>query len=402
MSQFRRRAMMAMQSQSVLPAGCKECEYLENSGGQYIDTGVKLNFSKHRIIAKLGYLAGNISFGARISATNESFYYLQNGQNHMFGRWYNYEYTAGTQSVGDIIDIDYSKDYRLSTCDGVIKHFNEIQITATNTGTYNCYLFTYNQSGTAVSSAALSRVYNWELYENNNLIQHLIPCLDTNSVPCFYDTVSKTFFYNQGTGTFKYKTKAKYRECEYLESTGTQYIALPKIDYTNQTIYSKANFTNTKDSRIFGITTGTTERIELGLGWEGLYYSYGFGFGAKAGDQVIKTGVYREFVFGFKADKYLYVDSIKSSINEFYLGDESGFNKFTEDKSIVLFGTNRDGRNILSSVGIASFKIYDEIGEVVNLIPVLDSYGVPCMYDKVTDTFSYNQGTGNFLYKLKE
>lgn len=33
-------------------------------------------------------------------------------------------------------------------------------------------------------------------------------------------------------------------------------------------------------------------------------------------------------------------------------------------------------------------------------VPVLDTYGVPCMHDLVTDTLFYNEGTGDFTYSL--
>lgn len=32
--------------------------------------------------------------------------------------------------------------------------------------------------------------------------QQLVPCLDADGVPCLYDLISKTAFYNQGTGSF--------------------------------------------------------------------------------------------------------------------------------------------------------------------------------------------------------
>ena len=42
-------------------------------------------------------------------------------------------------------------------------------------------------------------------------------------------------------------------------------------------------------------------------------------------------------------------------------------------------------------------KIWDNNSLVRDFIPVLDSNNVPCMYDKVTRQFFYNQGTGQFI-----
>lgn len=110
------------------------------------------------------------------------------------------------------------------------------------------------------------------------LLIHLRPCLDTQGVPCMYDEVSKRYFYNRGTGTFKYKKalrdfqpvldsnnipclldkinnkfyynkgtgsftyggnqtpKDGYTEVEYIESTGTQYIDTGVVPNSNTDI----------------------------------------------------------------------------------------------------------------------------------------------------------------------
>lgn len=46
---------------------------------------------------------------------------------------------------------------------------------------------------------------------------------------------------------------------------------------------------------------------------------------------------------------------------------------------------------------VYSMQILDNGNLIRDFIPVLDSYGVPCMYDRVTNEFFYNQGTGQFI-----
>jgi hypothetical protein len=53
----------------------------------------------------------------------------------------------------------------------------------------------------------------------------------------------------------------------------------------------------------------------------------------------------------------------------------------------------------------SSWRIYyakfwnKQTGNLVgDFIPVLDPNGTPCMYDKVTEQFFYNNGSGEFLY----
>lgn len=49
------------------------------------------------------------------------------------------------------------------------------------------------------------KLYSFKVFKNDILIQNLIPCLDDNDVPCFYDRVDKQTYYNRGTGTFEYE-----------------------------------------------------------------------------------------------------------------------------------------------------------------------------------------------------
>jgi len=123
------------------------------------------------------------------------------------------------------------------------------------------------------------KCYSFKVLDaQNTLLIHLRPCLDTKGVPCMYDEVSKQYFYNQGTGTFKYKKTLRdfqpvldsnnvpclldkinnkfyynqgtgdftyggvqtiqdgYTEVEYIESNGTQYIDTEVVPNENTDI----------------------------------------------------------------------------------------------------------------------------------------------------------------------
>ena len=70
-------------------------------------------------------------------------------------------------------------------------------------------------------------------------------------------------------------------------------------------------------------------------------------------------------------------------------------------RNIKLFyadGTLVDGYDKLTAKAkIYYLKMYESNSLVLDLIPVKDKNDVVCMYDKVSDTFFYNQGTGNFI-----
>lgn len=67
-----------------------------------------------------------------------------------------------------------------------------------------CWLFRENQTGIYRPGWGI-RLYYCKLYYNNELIRDLIPVLDENNVPCLYDKVTDSFFYNKGSGTFLYE-----------------------------------------------------------------------------------------------------------------------------------------------------------------------------------------------------
>ena len=152
-------------------------------------------------------------------------------------------------------------------------------VNVSNTNTI--YLFANNIGMNFVKDICKDRVLIGEYKVWNTqdvLLIHLRPCLDTKGVPCMYDEVSKRYFYNQGTGTFKYKktirvfqpvldsnnvpclldkinnkfyynkgtgdfiygrnqtVKDEYTEIEYIESNGTQYIDTEVVPNSNTDI----------------------------------------------------------------------------------------------------------------------------------------------------------------------
>ena len=73
--------------------------------------------------------------------------------------------------------------------------------------------------------------------------------------------------------------------------------------------------------------------------------------------------------------------------------------------SLILFGTNRNGKakvngTYCKNLRIYSFTISKDGKKIMNLIPALDRNGTPCMYDTVSKQTFYNAGQGSFLYEL--
>ena len=67
--------------------------------------------------------------------------------------------------------------------------------------TQNIYLCSLNDRGYSTGECSC-KIYGCVIKENGSTIRNFIPVLDSKGVPCLYDTVQNTFYYNERTGQF--------------------------------------------------------------------------------------------------------------------------------------------------------------------------------------------------------
>lgn len=183
-----------------------------------------------------------------------------------------------------------------------------------------------------------------------------------------------------------------YTELEYIEATGTQYIALP-LTPTNHWVETKFSKTTTNPNNcIFGTDVGLSSPNY----WHFTYFSSKWYWGTNGSEHSSFSGspnllnTPRVLKYNYGENNQVILDDVvlesgstitaTSTMNWFFRGKESGAH---------LYGKFYYG------------KIYDKTTNelVYDFIPVLDSKDVPCMYDKVEKKFYYNAGTGTFLYE---
>lgn len=191
----RRRLMMLKQLGGGLPEGYTAVDYLQSSGTQYIDTGRKLTQDSD-IIIDFKLINNNKSvgiLGSRESAAKNNLAMFRDGD--LF--------------VGDFSE--YPK-YRFKTNSS----FNRTKIRMNKTGVLVNGVLNTSWSGVANFETPTNGLIfdvgnnNWtgnkavmQLYSyTDGNTQKLVPCLDTEGVPCMYDLVSQKPFYNAGTGSF--------------------------------------------------------------------------------------------------------------------------------------------------------------------------------------------------------
>lgn len=212
-----------------LPTGFTECEYLENSGPQYINTKIlptgsmcvttdmlyiDWDFINPVWGSTVGYWPGKYELGftpyynggwgapGRYRYGTTEKYFTGRGEvqkQHELNRRYHYVFDKNNV-YRDGQRLRYMDDKTLETVEEIPEQ--------TFVGTRPILVFAaYWYADGWVYSGTSVRFYSFNIKDNGEELINLIPVLDKNGVPCMYDTVSKTCFRNKGKGTFGYKIK---------------------------------------------------------------------------------------------------------------------------------------------------------------------------------------------------
>lgn len=188
---------------SKLPTGYTQVEYLESTGTQYIDTGIKTNTTTSRYETKINpsLVSGTIGiFGTRNgSIANQSSMnvFIIDGTFHL--DWLN-------GAMGSSVRISSNTEYAISITRGLATINNVNYKIGENTsidGSYTFYVGSFNNVGSVYSNGFSGKIYYSKLYNNNILVFDGVPCYrKSDNEIGMYDLVSNTFFTNAGTGSF--------------------------------------------------------------------------------------------------------------------------------------------------------------------------------------------------------
>ena len=187
-----------------LPNEYQKVEYIQSSGTQYINTGIKVNTTNSRYETKINpsVVSGASGiFGSRnnnlASDSSSANVFIINGAfrlDWLVGAAYtvnnifpNTEYTISiTRGLATINNVDYTSE----------------QTTSVNS-LYTFYIGNFNNAGRPYSNGFSGKIYYSKLYNNNILVFDGVPCYrKSDNVAGLYDLVSNTFYTNQGTGNF--------------------------------------------------------------------------------------------------------------------------------------------------------------------------------------------------------
>lgn len=195
--------------QRKVPLGYREVEYIESHGLEYIDTGIPMSsigrgWLKFIVTtAELGYMR---IFGGEESSNTEGFYITPYGGDELPGTFqfvYNRQFDGNfTATLNTMFEAEFSFSGGVSTY--TLNGSSMTGDCSTAITNRSGFLFTFRRADSPHANKIKARVYEFTLWDfNGDLVQNLIPCYrQSDNVVGMWDTVSKTFFTNSGTGAF--------------------------------------------------------------------------------------------------------------------------------------------------------------------------------------------------------
>ncbi len=390
-------------------------EYIQGDSTRFIDTGLQINYSEVEIetkILELGAGSNYIAyFGNLKTSTTNGFYVGRIKTN--FSLYSGREYSS-IWGVSAICPSYHGKPVKFH-----LKGKSQIKINKIN---YSAGYYSNEPqlSNLQIFGAPYGRRLSGYLYyfkanklDGTKIIDYLPVKRKSDNVAGVLDLVNKEFKESSGTAPFIAGPEIKYvnqgginnipkwvwdygSPVEYLESTGTQFIRtnmLPddfskyelKIrDYQNITSGTSlfgSESKNTQGNRIFsGVLYGAGNSVwigkSMGLFSLGLLSGNNYHIYMELNDGVVK---YKNNV----SEDWNYKNYIKSANPNVYL--------------CVFCNTISNNSSTQHFSGKYEIFKMENKSSKIHLIPLLDKNSRPCMFDIISKTYFYNQGTGEFL-----
>lgn len=187
---------------SGLPSGYTQLEYIQSSGTQWIDTGVRVMPENYQQL-KMSVTCEKIGQGSGASS------WLVDGSNvanaYFYMGVYNGKYYYGCGTTDHDTGIAAASGKQTFTLDIPSSKFTVSDSTDVSistepvTASASLYLFGFNYNPVRCYA---EKIYSCQIYTGATLVRDLIPCKNAYGAVGLYDTVGAKFYANAGTGTF--------------------------------------------------------------------------------------------------------------------------------------------------------------------------------------------------------
>ena len=382
---------------NVLPEEYMQVEYLESTGTQYIvldnlsTSGFGFDID---MLVKSG-TGANVFGGFKLDSDTFTYVGTRNNKISFFPN----------ESQVDFTNTDYNQrhSYKVIREDSNgFKYYYDGTLVGTSTLANNAdcqlALFTFidnNNVPRANESQTLSaRLYKFTIYDGTNVTAELIPCYRISDGEAgLYDLVAGKFYENDGTGEFLVGLPDEYRQVEYIESTGTQYI---DTGYVFSSINQKIVFNFTPEDignyRVCGSFIYSGENY-CGMIIQPRQVNM-FEVGNLSGTPSFSI---------LKGQNYDVQLEGNNGVSNFTLGTQSLSGTYSPNTIITrlshyIFNVNYSGTAYPASMKLYYYKMYDNGNLVRDFTPCYrTSDGEIGLWDSVTRTFYTNAGSGEFV-----
>ena len=180
-----------------LPEGYLQLSYIQGSGTQYIDTGLKPNNNTRVVMDVESVADGTFAFfGTRDTETTNAYILWQLSDTSIRSDYGANQVQQTVDSTKNRVVID---KHDASCMYGSISIENE---SSTFSCTNNLLLFTTSTGGTVDERKASAKLYSCKIYDDDLLIRNFIPVKNDSDQVGLYDLVEEKFYANAGTGAF--------------------------------------------------------------------------------------------------------------------------------------------------------------------------------------------------------
>ena len=236
----------------------------------------------------------------------------------------------------------------------------------------------------------------------------LRPCIDPKGVVCFYDMVSKKYFYNKGTGTLTAGNVIKF--VDYIVFDGNSYIDTGYKPNSNSSVSVTYNphynsvfscIFGTQDStdtnRFYALISSTLYRLQVNSCKSSTAY-----FGISENGLVTNsngTFTSKQQKVELKIDNYNKQIAIKSDeLTKTYNTEQYSSTHHTPECNYSMLLGDRSSGGVPSTSNKFKGEIYGfeirESGELIQDLKPCVVNGEACFYDTVTGKIFTNAGTG--------
>lgn len=173
-----------------LPEGYEELEYIQSTGSQYINTGVKGKSGlKMRMRTEWSTLSGDSNIFGALESGNRMFVQYSGGLLYAYGSYYTSSASIAANVAYDI-EAEFSVGKQTLTVNGASVY------SGTSSSSYsfsaNVYLLALNLAGSA-GLFAKNKLYACQIYEGGTMVRDYVPCKNASGTVGLWDAVNNTF-----------------------------------------------------------------------------------------------------------------------------------------------------------------------------------------------------------------